>query len=389
MKGRLKTLFLSHLLIIFLIFFITNEVNSTQTPINSQEELNINNHEDNVLFTKLNEIDEKKEELSSTIQISPVFLFSTESVMAKTVNFTEYSPETKNYKTITTFDWNHLEESVFTGGEIYYDNGVFYGTYVSNSLNYLLAIEISSGNILYHSHFARGFVGGITLDQTTGDIHFLNFTRTSYSAHNHTITNSGDWWTFNVNTKNYYPKKIGLVENSNLGVDNYAVVYSPESQSLWALNNFTLYGFNVNEENQIILLMQPEPFIALMQMTINQKTNNIYIFQYSYDFNIQSQVNATVLQVYFGDAPGVAEFKRVCSSGFLGDLSFISVNPIQADIDYASNSLITLLHETSQAATSQQVNGIYTVNLDDCSFTQTVTSAVHYLGVPRFYPHSD
>jgi len=306
-------------------------------------------------------------------------------VMAKTVNFTEYSPISKNYKTITEFKWNHLEESVFTGGEIYYANGVFYGTYVSNSLNYLLAIEISTGDILYHNHFARGFVGGITLDQKTGDIHFLNFTHTSYSPHNHTITNSGDWWVFNVNSNEYFPKKRELIENTYLGVDNYAVVYSSETESLWALHNFTLFGFNVYQPNQEILIMQPEPFIAIMQMAINQKTNNIYLIQYSYDFSEESQINATILLVNFADAPGVAYFKSICSHDFIGDLSFISVSPIQADIDYTTNTIITLLHETK--ANSEVVNGIYTVNLNNCGdLTQNVISAAHYLGVPRFYP---
>ena len=323
---------------------------------------------------------------------SPIYTLGNPRVNSKVYNVSlvETNLNTKSHEIITSFNWEHESFTEIYGGGIYYETGVLYGNYWAIASgkfvrSYLLAINVTNGEILFENlPYSEGIVYGIAIDQTSGNIHFLNFTQNVISHGG--VSNSGDWCIFHTDTQETTIYKKNAVQNFN-GAEPSQYVYDYLTNSLWTLASDKL--FQISPSGVITTPYTGEKGFTY-QLTMNPKNNQMYIITYNVRIYISPAGEDHVhLYAYYVDNtnPNDVTFTAICDYYYHNErIGAFALKPYDIDVDYVSNSLTSLIHLSVDI--TQSLNVLTTFNLDDCTTYEVsaIDDGLLY-SFPRFYPN--
>jgi len=241
----------------------------------------------------------------------------------------------------------------FYGTVLYYKTGVIYGTYwqevSQNQVNgFLLAVNTSNGALLFDNFkFCEGVVSsGLAIDQTTGDIHFLNHTSALQ-----TVDIPVDWtkWNIETNTTSI------VLKRANNGTDaNGNIVYNSITSTLWYLNSYQFIAYTATSH-----FTQYISGIYYNHLAINQKNGDLYASTGPYPFAV------TYLQFNTTSVIGTNE----CTGSDTRQYVFSSYSDA-SDFDYVSDTFALTLNAVTKinSKNQQTTNDVFSVNVDTCSY---------------------
>ena len=312
---------------------------------------------------------------SFVISVTPLYYFDStyipENNFVDPVAFHELNIDTKTLKTlanITFTDKNDEYFNEFFGTVVYYKTGVLYSNYwkrigFNQYQSYLLAVDTPTGKLLFKDfQFCEGFVSsGIAIDQTNGDIHFLNHS-SSFQSTGLTV----DWTKWNIETN----LTTIIQSNANTNANPYgAVVYNDLTSTLWTLDT-TMIAYTPNS-----------PYI---NYTTPDYWNHLTIDSNSRDLYVTSLESFALLRVGF-NSTNVFASSLVCQFDATGYAFVTSADG--ADFDYVSNTWVISLDEMSSEKYGGPYNVIFYVNIDTCDYDYFYQSSQdNYISqsVPRF-----
>lgn len=262
----------------------------------------------------------------------------------------------------------------FNGIAINYNTGVLYATYgkrinplSSHYQSYLLAIDLHSNELLFEGlKYCEGFVtAGLSIDQTTGDIHFLNHSSKVDTFDGIVV----DWlkWNPSSNTTTMVQPQASL-NTTSIGI----TLYNSLTQTLWLFQLSTpiIYAFSTSSPT----LSYPTS-IFWGELVMNSKTGDMFVANYQSGLFIERlSYNETNIWA----TPVCGPFD-VPHGGFVTTIG-------TADFDYASNSYVIPLNQVS----GQDI--IAEINLDTCVLSTYLYPSPHNsinVGMLRYYPNSN
>ena len=217
--------------------------------------------------------------------IPPVYFFITPLIEPYSITFNSLNIDMNETQILSSAIIENNDNLLysypeFNGQVIYYENGILYASYallVENTKktyqSFLLAVNTTNGELIFKNFkFCEGIsTTGLAIDQSTGDIHFLNYT-SSITNENENVT--ADWCVWNILTNE--TKIIQLNATNNL-ITSGKIAYNTITQTLWQLDfpdrKITSFIRNNPSKNYIVNG-------NLSQLVINQKTGDMYVNDY-------------------------------------------------------------------------------------------------------------
>ena len=309
--------------------------------------------------------------------ISPAYFFANSNNIpdntSNPLSFTQINLNTGVQNVLNVIPFlNDEYSSIFYGLSIYYQTGVMFATYTKLISpqplyqSYLLAIDTSSGKLLFKDRqiCIGQITGGISIDQTNGNLHFLNHSQTDSSPY---TGGRVDWGYWNVNNN----ITTMLVFNANSAAYFYGnIVFNSHTQVLWSLQATSLIAYYHTPENSHITVYPLDRLI--ISITINPQNGLLYLIGWGESGYIE-EVNTT--------SSGIEWYVEWCS--FPGDAKSFNVKPYAADYDYQSNNLMIALNGLVMGSSSPKTV-IYSIDLSTCAWSQIDFNDNFNLGSPRY-----
>ena len=256
-----------------------------------------------------------------------------------------------------TFETNEDYSSFFSGVEIYYKTGALYALYTQQlndiTQSFLLAIDTISNVILFRDFQLCGGIGlGIALDQTTGDLHFINSSSTLIT-----------WGKWNVETN--LTSILQTYENQQETFIS-AMVYNSITETLWVEYGSDFVAYQIGQSAKIF------PSNNLWSyFSINAKTGVMY-----------AAFERQLFQLKFTSTS--LETTLVC---YLPDYEVEGYTSQYAgDVDYVSNTLVGGINNLE--ITGGNYNLYMFVDLNNCDISyyneQLNADNDNLLGAARF-----
>ena len=313
---------------------------------------------------------------SLVLSISPIYFFNStyHSEINVPLTFNELNLNTNTIQTLDsiTFDGKEYDYEEFLGVVIYYKTGVLYAnywqiigpeTYQSN----LLAVDTSTGKLLFKDFkYCEGTVSGLAIDQTNGDIHFLNSTD-PYEIFGLTV----DWTKWNI--ENNVTTIIQHNANTNIGPYG-AIVFNSFTNSLIQLD---ILGENLIIYQANLPLLNITTGGSWFMMTINSKTGDLIV--------TTSGTSPSVVYILLVAVNGSSLNKKILCHFPADNYTYTSSNDA-SDFDYTSNTWVAGIEEASSKKFGGPYNAFFHVNIDTCAKGFYYYSSENNIlqGIPRF-----
>ena len=315
---------------------------------------------------------------SHVLSISPVYFFNStfdSEIGGKPLTFNELNLNTNTIQTLDSikFEGKGYSNEEFFGIVIYYKTGVLYAnywqiigpeTYQSN----LLAVDTSTGKLLFKDFkYCEGMVSsGLAIDQTNGDIHFLNSTG-PFESYGLTV----DWTKWNI--ENNITTIIQNNANTNAGPYG-AIVFNSLTNSLIELD---ILGENLYIYQANLPLLNITIDGSWFMMTINSKTG---------DLIVGTSDPSPAVDILLVTVNGSNLNKKILCHFPAVNYSFVSSNDA-SDFDYASNTWVAGLEEADSEKYGGPYNAFFHVNIDTCAegfYYDSSNENKILQGIPRF-----
>ena len=288
-------------------------------------------------------------------------------------NFNELNLNTNTIQTLDSIsmDGNGYDTNDFYGIVIYYKTGVLYANYwqiiaPSTYQSNLLAVDTSTGKLLFKDfQFCEGITESLAIDQTNGDIHFLNSTG-AFEYYN-----TVDWSKWNV--ENNVTTLIQKDANTN-DVSTGALVYNSLTNSLIELEYFGAYLiiYQIDKKLTYFQIKGTKWFM----MTINSQTGDLIVGRNAHPgFELLS---ATVDEFRI-------ETTLLCH--FNPENYAMGSSSSASDFDYKSNTWIGAFEDVESEKYGGPYNTFFYVNIDTCDQGINYDSSndnTIIQGIPRF-----